>query len=186
VRRTQSLETISLASIGSAQEHILCENDSHLQRDASVRGPSSEFHLPHDDDQSPPILPLSEHAYTHQEYQELSDVRQGSSVGRPYDNGYFLDLVQQVGRLAAQIRDAEEARVLEPEASIFEYSSTMSISGHSMAVSIDDSLSPMDTEPNNDGQERGSNSGNDFDKYVNEWLLDRAEGSISNKFCRKR
>jgi hypothetical protein len=36
-------------------------------------------------------------------YQHLPESEQRRAADRPYDNGYFLDLVQQVGRLAAQI-----------------------------------------------------------------------------------
>ena len=43
-------------------------------------------------------------------YRHLSESEQRRAVDRPYDNGYFLDLVQQVGRLSAQINSAREAR----------------------------------------------------------------------------
>ena len=36
-------------------------------------------------------------------YHQLSEVDQRRPSDRPYDNGYFLDLVQQVGRLASQV-----------------------------------------------------------------------------------
>ncbi|ETN44347.1 uncharacterized protein HMPREF1541_10527 [Cyphellophora europaea CBS 101466] len=36
-------------------------------------------------------------------YQQLPETEQRRADDRPYDNGYFLDLVQQVGRLASQI-----------------------------------------------------------------------------------
>lgn len=36
-------------------------------------------------------------------YHQLSELDQRRAADRPYDNGYFLDLVQQVGRLAAQV-----------------------------------------------------------------------------------
>ncbi|RMZ88389.1 hypothetical protein DV736_g4380, partial [Chaetothyriales sp. CBS 134916] len=36
-------------------------------------------------------------------YSQLSEADQRRTSDRPYDNGYFLDLVQQVGRLAAQV-----------------------------------------------------------------------------------
>lgn len=39
-------------------------------------------------------------------YQQLPENEQRRAADRPYDNGYFLDLVQQVGRLAAQIGHA--------------------------------------------------------------------------------
>jgi hypothetical protein len=41
-------------------------------------------------------------------YQQLPETEQRRAADRPYDNGYFLDLVQQVGRLAAQIGHARE------------------------------------------------------------------------------
>ena len=42
-------------------------------------------------------------------YHHLSEPEQRRAADRPYDNGYFLDLVQQVGRLAAQIGRARQA-----------------------------------------------------------------------------
>ena len=42
-------------------------------------------------------------------YHHLSEPEQRRTADRPYDNGYFLDLVQQVGRLAAQIGRARQA-----------------------------------------------------------------------------
>jgi hypothetical protein len=39
-------------------------------------------------------------------YQQLPETEQRRAADRPYDNGYFLDLVQQVGRLAAQVGQA--------------------------------------------------------------------------------
>ena len=36
-------------------------------------------------------------------YHQLSETDQRRASDRPYDNGYFLDLVQQVGRLASQV-----------------------------------------------------------------------------------
>lgn len=41
-------------------------------------------------------------------YQQLPETEQRRAADRPYDNGYFLDLVQQVGRLAAQVGHARE------------------------------------------------------------------------------
>lgn len=43
-------------------------------------------------------------------YHHLSEPEQRRASDRPYDNGYFLDLVQQVGRLAAQVGAARRAR----------------------------------------------------------------------------
>jgi hypothetical protein len=43
-------------------------------------------------------------------FQLLSETEQRRASDRPYDNGYFLDLVQQVGRLAAQVGAARRAR----------------------------------------------------------------------------
>lgn len=43
-------------------------------------------------------------------FNHLSESEQRRSSDRPYDNGYFLDLVQQVGRLAAQVGAARRAR----------------------------------------------------------------------------
>jgi len=43
-------------------------------------------------------------------YQHLSEADQRRNTDRPYDSGYFLDLVQQVGRLAAQIGSARQAQ----------------------------------------------------------------------------
>ena len=42
-------------------------------------------------------------------YLHLSEPEQRRSSDRPYDNGYFLDLVQQVHRLAAQIGTSRQA-----------------------------------------------------------------------------
>jgi hypothetical protein len=42
-------------------------------------------------------------------YHRLSEPEQRRAADRPYDNGYFLDLVQQVGSLAAQIGRARQA-----------------------------------------------------------------------------
>jgi len=42
-------------------------------------------------------------------YHHLSEPEQRRAADRPYDNGYFLDLVQQVGRLAAQIGRTRQA-----------------------------------------------------------------------------
>jgi hypothetical protein len=47
-------------------------------------------------------------------YQHLSEADQRRNTDRPYDSGYFLDLVQQVGRLAAQIGSARQARAADP------------------------------------------------------------------------
>ena len=44
-------------------------------------------------------------------YRHLSEPEQRRAADRPYDNGYFLDLVQQVGRLAAQIGSARQAKL---------------------------------------------------------------------------
>lgn len=43
-------------------------------------------------------------------FHHLSESEQRRASDRPYDNGYFLDLVQQVGRLAAQVGAARQAR----------------------------------------------------------------------------
>jgi hypothetical protein len=43
-------------------------------------------------------------------FHHLSESEQRRVSDRPYDNGYFLDLVQQVGRLAAQVGAARQAR----------------------------------------------------------------------------
>lgn len=50
-------------------------------------------------------------------YQHLAESEQRRPTERPYDSGYFLDLVQQVGRLAAQVGRRREAIVNgeEPE-----------------------------------------------------------------------
>ncbi|RMD42145.1 hypothetical protein DV735_g2999, partial [Chaetothyriales sp. CBS 134920] len=49
-------------------------------------------------------------------YSQLSESDQRRASDRPYDSGYFLDLVQQVGRLAAQVgRSNEEAEPAEDE-----------------------------------------------------------------------
>jgi hypothetical protein len=42
-------------------------------------------------------------------FSQLSEADQRRSSDRPYDNGYFLDLVQQVGRLAAQVGESRRA-----------------------------------------------------------------------------
>ena len=42
-------------------------------------------------------------------YPHLSEPEQRRSTDRPYDNGYFLDLVQQVNRLAAQIQSHRDS-----------------------------------------------------------------------------
>ena len=42
-------------------------------------------------------------------YHHLSEPEQRRAADRPYDNGYFLDLVRQVGRLAAQMGRARQA-----------------------------------------------------------------------------
>lgn len=43
-------------------------------------------------------------------FHHLAEPEQRRASDRPYDNGYFLDLVQQVGRLAAQVGTARRAR----------------------------------------------------------------------------
>lgn len=43
-------------------------------------------------------------------FHHLAEPEQRRASDRPYDNGYFLDLVQQVGRLAAQVGAARRAR----------------------------------------------------------------------------
>jgi hypothetical protein len=43
-------------------------------------------------------------------FHHLSESEQRRATDRPYDNGYFLDLVQQVGRLAAQVGATRRAR----------------------------------------------------------------------------
>jgi hypothetical protein len=43
-------------------------------------------------------------------FHHLSESEQRRASDRPYDNGYFLDLVQQVGRLAAQVGATRRAR----------------------------------------------------------------------------
>ena len=48
-------------------------------------------------------------------YQHLSEPEQRRAADRPYDNGYFLDLVQQVSRLSAQISSAKQARASREE-----------------------------------------------------------------------
>jgi hypothetical protein len=48
-------------------------------------------------------------------YHHLSEPEQRRAADRPYDNGYFLDLVQQVGRLAAQIGRTRQAQALRQE-----------------------------------------------------------------------
>jgi hypothetical protein len=45
----------------------------------------------------------------------MSETGQRNASDRPYDNGYFLDLVQQVDRLAAQIATAREVEVSSEE-----------------------------------------------------------------------
>ena len=42
-------------------------------------------------------------------FHHLSEIEQRRASDRPYDNGYFLDLVQQVGRLAARIGAARQS-----------------------------------------------------------------------------
>lgn len=49
-------------------------------------------------------------------YQHLAESEQRRPTERPYDSGYFLDLVQQVGRLAAQVGRRREAIVNGQEA----------------------------------------------------------------------
>ena len=49
-------------------------------------------------------------------YQHLAESEQRRPTERPYDSGYFLDLVQQVGRLAAQVGRRREAIVNGEEA----------------------------------------------------------------------
>ena len=44
-------------------------------------------------------------------YQHLAESEQRRPTDQPYDSGYFLDLVQQVGRLAAQVGRRREAIV---------------------------------------------------------------------------
>ena len=53
-------------------------------------------------------------------YHHLSEPEQRRAADRPYDNGYFLDLVQQVGRLAAQIGRTRQALASRQEAEISE------------------------------------------------------------------
>jgi hypothetical protein len=52
-------------------------------------------------------------------YQHLAETEQRRAADRPYDNGYFLDLVQQVNRLAAHIgsssRDQQTASAEQDE-----------------------------------------------------------------------
>ncbi|KIW92200.1 uncharacterized protein Z519_07184 [Cladophialophora bantiana CBS 173.52] len=43
-------------------------------------------------------------------YQHLAESEQRRAADRPYDNGYFLDLVQQVNRLAAHIGSSSRAQ----------------------------------------------------------------------------
>lgn len=43
-------------------------------------------------------------------YQHLSESEQRRAADRPYDNGYFLDLVQQVNRLASQLGSSNRAQ----------------------------------------------------------------------------
>jgi hypothetical protein len=43
-------------------------------------------------------------------YQHIAESEQRRAVDRPYDNGYFLDLVQQVNRLAAHIGSSSRAQ----------------------------------------------------------------------------
>lgn len=43
-------------------------------------------------------------------YQHLSESEQRRAADRPYDNGYFLDLVQQVNRLASHIGSSSRAQ----------------------------------------------------------------------------
>ncbi|KAK5045871.1 hypothetical protein LTR84_008964 [Exophiala bonariae] len=43
-------------------------------------------------------------------YQQLSESDQRRAADRPYDNGYFLDLVQQVNRLASHIGSSSSAQ----------------------------------------------------------------------------
>lgn len=47
-------------------------------------------------------------------YHHLSESEQRRVSDRPYDNGYFLDLVQQVGRLASQIGSSNPPRQAGP------------------------------------------------------------------------
>jgi hypothetical protein len=134
LRRTQSLESISLAWIDSTQEPISCGNDSHLQPETSLCGPTSEFHLPQDDNHSLRTMTADER------HQDSFDAQQVLGTVRPYDNGFFLDLVQQVGALARRVRRIREALTLQQDVpdfgcqdvSDFECSSMTSVSGRSM------------------------------------------------------
>ncbi|KAL9111370.1 MAG: hypothetical protein Q9227_004247 [Pyrenula ochraceoflavens] len=49
-------------------------------------------------------------------YSHLSEPEQRRAADRPYDNGYFLDLVQQVGRLAAQVSASRSTRATNVDA----------------------------------------------------------------------
>lgn len=57
--------------------------------------------------------------------------------------------------------------------------------GHGVASSIGDTLSWMDTDLNEDDEERGLNSTNDVDKKVEKWLLEIAEGSKFKHFLQE-
>ncbi len=59
-------------------------------------------------------------------YQHLAESEQRRAADRPYDNGYFLDLVQQVNRLAAHIGSSNQAGSTETD--------------DEMAYSIDDEV----------------------------------------------
>ena len=74
-------------------------------------------------------------------YHHLSEPEQRRAADRPYDNGYFLDLVQQVGRLAAQIGRTRQGESLaqqaqEPEQDEMAYSSYVSFSSHPINYSL--------------------------------------------------
>ncbi len=71
-------------------------------------------------------------------YHQLSEPEQRRPADRPYDNGYFLDMVHQVGRLAAQIGGAREAR--EARASRQETEDTRPEELDEMAYSPDDEV----------------------------------------------
>ncbi|KAL9619569.1 MAG: hypothetical protein Q9160_005845 [Pyrenula sp. 1 TL-2023] len=67
-------------------------------------------------------------------YLHLSEPEQRRAVDRPYDNGYFLDLVQQVGRLAAQVGSSRRGESNESSPDEMAFSPYDSPLRHSMIL----------------------------------------------------
>ena len=82
-------------------------------------------------------------------YHHLSESEQRRAADRPYDNGYFLDLVQQVGRLAAQIGSARQAPDLRTDTSEAEQDDEMAYAPYVLPVPerlTSDLFKPRDDE----------------------------------------